>query len=150
MPSSIDEGELLFGNRQDSSSRRDLWFKAAVIAVPIAGGFILIMLIFLAIHMLRKDNRRQRQLVELRRLRQFKAHLLVSDHVTEKNETNAKLNQKEKSNNLYKNVNIAISRDIYLNEKQLNYDILHKPLNNAFCNAVVTWSELDGKSSTPV
>lgn len=152
MSSSMEEGEFFFGSPPDASSRQDLWFKAAVIAVPIAGGFILIMLILLAVHMLRKDNRRQRQIVELRRLRQFKAHLLVNDHFTEKNETNAKLNQKEKSNNMYKNVNIAISRDIYVNEKHFNYDLLHKPLNNAFCNAVVTWSSglPDRKSSTQV
>lgn len=103
MSSSMEDRDFFLGSQPDAISRQDVWFKAAVIAVPIAGGFILIMLILLAVHMLRKDNRRQRQIVELRRLRQFKTHLLVNDRFAEKNETNAKLNQKEKSNNMYKN-----------------------------------------------
>ena len=35
---------------------KDLWLKAATIAVPIAGGFILVLLVFLAIRMLRRDR----------------------------------------------------------------------------------------------
>lgn len=37
-----------------------VWFRAATIAVPIAGGFILIVLVFLASRMLAKENKRQR------------------------------------------------------------------------------------------
>ena len=38
------------------ATTKDLWLKAATIAVPIAGGFILILLVFLAIRMLRRDR----------------------------------------------------------------------------------------------
>ena len=59
---------------------KDLWFKAAVIAVPIAGGFILILLVLLAIRMLRNDSRRHRQLVQMRHRSLAKAQLYVADH----------------------------------------------------------------------
>ncbi|KAG0722462.1 BMP and activin membrane-bound inhibitor [Chionoecetes opilio] len=45
--------------RQDSELET-LWFRAATIAVPIAGGFILIMLVLVATKMLAKENKRQR------------------------------------------------------------------------------------------
>ncbi|XP_071550860.1 uncharacterized protein [Panulirus ornatus] len=50
---------------QTDKKRRDsemetLWFRAATIAVPIAGGFILIVLVLLASRMLAKENKRQR------------------------------------------------------------------------------------------
>lgn len=45
--------------RQDSELET-LWFRAATIAVPIAGGFILIVLVLLASKMLAKENKRQR------------------------------------------------------------------------------------------
>lgn len=35
-----------------------MWFRAAVIAVPIAGGLILVLLIMLALRMLRSENKR--------------------------------------------------------------------------------------------
>lgn len=38
------------------ATTKDLWLKAATIAVPIAGGFILVLLVFLAIRMLRRDR----------------------------------------------------------------------------------------------
>ncbi|XP_030631049.1 BMP and activin membrane-bound inhibitor homolog b [Chanos chanos] len=44
-----------------SPSTREVWFRAAVIAVPIAGGLILVLLIMLALRMLRSENRRLRQ-----------------------------------------------------------------------------------------
>ena len=66
----------------DYVSQRDLWFKAAVIAVPIAGGFILILLVLLAVRMLRHDSRRHRQLMQLNRHSRSltKAQLYVADH----------------------------------------------------------------------
>lgn len=69
-------------------SERDLWFKAAVIAVPIAGGFILILLVLLAVRMLRNDNRRQRHLVHAARQQRSltKAQLFVADHFYPNNE----------------------------------------------------------------
>ncbi|KAK3108919.1 hypothetical protein FSP39_018628 [Pinctada imbricata] len=65
---------------------KDLWFKAAVIAVPIAGGFILILLVLLAVRMLRADSRRHRQFIQIRRERtsMTKAQLYVTDHFCEK------------------------------------------------------------------
>ncbi|KAF4519291.1 hypothetical protein B566_EDAN002181 [Ephemera danica] len=44
-------GRVYFGN--------DVWLKAATIAVPICGGFILVLLIILAVKILRKDSKRQ-------------------------------------------------------------------------------------------
>ena len=66
----------------DYISQRDLWFKAAVIAVPIAGGFILILLVLLAVRMLRHDNRRHRRLMQMNRHSRSltKAQLYVADH----------------------------------------------------------------------
>jgi hypothetical protein len=44
-------GRVYFGS--------DVWLKAATIAVPICGGFILVLLIVLAVKILRKDSKRQ-------------------------------------------------------------------------------------------
>lgn len=69
-------------NRDDD---RDLWFKAAVIAVPIAGGFILVLLVLLAVHMLKTDSRHHRRLIHLRRQRSLtKAHMYISEHFSGK------------------------------------------------------------------
>lgn len=64
-----------------SKTPKDLWFKAAVIAVPIAGGFILILLVLLAVRMLRTDSRQHKRLIQIRRERSLnKAQLYVADH----------------------------------------------------------------------
>ncbi|XP_064102198.1 uncharacterized protein LOC135212583 [Macrobrachium nipponense] len=47
-------------NRKDTEMVETLWFRAATIAVPIAGGFILIVLVLLASRMLSKENKRHR------------------------------------------------------------------------------------------
>lgn len=71
------------GYRDDD---RDLWFKAAVIAVPIAGGFILVLLVLLAVRMLKTDSRHHRRLLQLRRERSLtKAHMYITDHFVGKN-----------------------------------------------------------------
>ncbi|XP_051894670.1 BMP and activin membrane-bound inhibitor homolog [Pristis pectinata] len=54
------------GNRnlayQQKANAKEIWFRAAVIAVCIAGAFILVLLVVLALRMLRSENRRlQRQ-----------------------------------------------------------------------------------------
>lgn len=41
---------------QQQQSSNDLWLKAATIAVPIAGGCILVLLVLLAIRLLRRDR----------------------------------------------------------------------------------------------
>ncbi|XP_043116123.1 BMP and activin membrane-bound inhibitor homolog (Xenopus laevis) b [Puntigrus tetrazona] len=46
---------------QEIPSSKEVWFRAAVITVPIAGGLILVLLIMLALRMLRSENRRLRQ-----------------------------------------------------------------------------------------
>ncbi|RXN05834.1 BMP and activin membrane-bound inhibitor-like protein [Labeo rohita] len=43
---------------QELASAKEVWFRAAVIAVPIAGGLILVLLIMLALRMLRSENKR--------------------------------------------------------------------------------------------
>ncbi|XP_043922611.1 BMP and activin membrane-bound inhibitor homolog isoform X1 [Protopterus annectens] len=45
---------------QELTASKELWFWAAVIAVPIAGGLILVLLIMLALRMLRSENKRLR------------------------------------------------------------------------------------------
>lgn len=67
--------------RRDEDADRDLWFKAAVIAVPIAGGFILVLLVLLAVRMLRSDSTRHRRLIQIRRERSLtKAQMYISEH----------------------------------------------------------------------
>ncbi len=77
---------------------RELWFKAAVIAVPIAGGFILVLLVLLAVRMLRNDSRRHTQLMQMRRHRDIiaKAQLYVADHFCDKNDHHLCFNSLEK------------------------------------------------------
>lgn len=55
----------------EAALRRGIWFKAAVIAVPIAGICILILLVMAAARMLKQDTRRQKHLLELRRQHQL-------------------------------------------------------------------------------
>ncbi|XP_076439386.1 uncharacterized protein LOC143278422 [Babylonia areolata] len=82
-----EEGGVTFshsGSGAGSSEARDLWFKAAVIAVPIAGSFILVLLVLLAVRMLRTDSQRHRRLVQVRRERGLrKAQLYVTDHFSD-------------------------------------------------------------------
>jgi len=92
----------------------DLWFKAAVIAVPIAGGFILILLVLLAVRMLRTDSRRHRQLIQFRRERTSltKAQLYVTDHFSEKTEKSSSSSIfGEKHNSVCKDVNLKVDKD---------------------------------------
>lgn len=52
----------------ESAIQREVWFKAAVIAVPIGGLCILALLVVAAAKMLRQDALRQKRLLELRRV----------------------------------------------------------------------------------
>lgn len=52
----------------ESALQREVWFKAAVIAVPIGGVCILAVLVVAAVRMLRQDVLRQKRLLELRRV----------------------------------------------------------------------------------
>lgn len=54
------EGDGHADMKRQDSELETLWFRAATIAVPIAGGFILIVLVLLATKMLAKENKRQR------------------------------------------------------------------------------------------
>ncbi|XP_050419107.1 BMP and activin membrane-bound inhibitor homolog [Patella vulgata] len=79
-------------NSDDKEPERDLWFKAAVIAVPIAGGFILVLLVLLAVRMLRTDSRRHSRLIQIRQDRSLKkAQLYVTDHFSDKSGKNCSL-----------------------------------------------------------
>lgn len=87
------ENKSFTSKNQIQNPQKDLWFKAAVIAVPIAGGFILILLVLLAVRMLRTDSRYHRRLIQIRRERSLtKAQLYVTDHFLDKS---------DKQNNLY-------------------------------------------------
>uniref|UniRef100_A0A8C3UQS2 BMP and activin membrane bound inhibitor n=1 Tax=Catharus ustulatus TaxID=91951 RepID=A0A8C3UQS2_CATUS len=50
-----DSSRNLITKVQELTSSKELWFRAAVIAVPIAGGLILVLLIMLALRMLRTN-----------------------------------------------------------------------------------------------
>ncbi|KAM9839778.1 BMP and activin membrane-bound inhibitor homolog isoform 1-T2 [Aulostomus maculatus] len=69
---------------QELASAKEVWFRAAVIAVPIAGGFILVLLIMQALRMLRSENKRlrdQRQQMLSRLHYSFHGHHTKKDHV---------------------------------------------------------------------
>ncbi|XP_030631091.1 BMP and activin membrane-bound inhibitor homolog a isoform X1 [Chanos chanos] len=68
---------------QDLASAKEVWFRAAVIAVPIAGGLILVLLIMLALRMLRSENKRlqaQRQQMLSRLHYSFHGHHIKKGH----------------------------------------------------------------------
>ncbi len=90
---------------------RELWFKAAVIAVPIAGGFILVLLVLLAVRMLRNDARRHSQMMQMRRHRDViaKAQLYVSDHFCDKTDHHLCFNSLEKPQRTNMNVKIDMT-----------------------------------------
>ncbi|XP_064202346.1 BMP and activin membrane-bound inhibitor homolog isoform X1 [Anguilla rostrata] len=69
---------------QELASTKEVWFRAAVIAVPIAGGLILVLLIMLALRMLRSENRRlrdQRQQMLSRLHYSFHGHHAEKGHL---------------------------------------------------------------------
>ncbi|XP_029955962.1 BMP and activin membrane-bound inhibitor homolog a [Salarias fasciatus] len=71
---------------QELASAKEVWFRAAVIAVPIAGGLILVLLIMLALRMLRSENRRlrdQRQQMLSRLHYSFHGHQAKKGHVAQ-------------------------------------------------------------------
>ncbi|KFM72970.1 BMP and activin membrane-bound inhibitor-like protein, partial [Stegodyphus mimosarum] len=124
-------------NNSDSPVHQQVWFKAAVIAVPIAGGFILIMLIIMAARMLKADHKRYREWTELRRRRRMNTHIVYNGEkpisrsslffpksiscAVLSNDNTFRHPQLHKSfasagsvsqpNSLYKNVSIALSTD---------------------------------------
>ncbi|CAH1790219.1 unnamed protein product [Owenia fusiformis] len=117
----------------------DVWFKAAVIAVPISGGFILVLLVLLAIRMLKSDSRRQRHM-QMRRLNGFtKAQLYVADHFSEKS---YKVHQKHKDNksSIYKDLSIKIESDF----EKLYDKSLHDHSSggsSGSCNSIIVWGK---------
>uniref|UniRef100_A0A3Q1JLQ2 BMP and activin membrane-bound inhibitor homolog n=1 Tax=Anabas testudineus TaxID=64144 RepID=A0A3Q1JLQ2_ANATE len=69
---------------QELASTKEVWFRAAVIAVPIAGGLILVLLIMLALRMLRSENKRlqdQQQQMLSRLYYSFQCHHNKKGHV---------------------------------------------------------------------
>lgn len=54
-------GRQIIARVQEIPSAKEVWFRAAVIAVPIAGGLVLVLLITLALRMLRSENQRLKQ-----------------------------------------------------------------------------------------
>ncbi|XP_056599809.1 BMP and activin membrane-bound inhibitor homolog (Xenopus laevis) b [Triplophysa dalaica] len=56
-----DGSRHVIARLQEIPSSKEVWFRAAVITVPIAGGLILVLLIMLALRMLRSENRRLKQ-----------------------------------------------------------------------------------------
>ncbi|CAG5895548.1 BMP and activin membrane-bound inhibitor homolog a [Menidia menidia] len=71
---------------QGLASTKDVWFRAAVIAVPIAGGLILVLLIMLALRMLRSENKQlhdQRQQMLSRLHYSFHGHHAKKSHLAQ-------------------------------------------------------------------
>ncbi|XP_067649268.1 BMP and activin membrane-bound inhibitor homolog [Haliotis asinina] len=109
-------GNHVYYSRRDPE--RDLWFKAAVIAVPIAGGFILILLVLLAVRMLRTDSRRHRRLIQVRRERSLtKAQLYVTDHFSDKSENSCTLFPDKSKPSICRDINIKVDKDGRIYEK---------------------------------
>lgn len=145
-----NDGSSYFG--QDAALRQDVWFKAATIAVPICGIFILILLVVLAVRMLRKDSKRHQKAMEVRRQHHFsKSHRLLQEPlyqqvvtVDSKNAANAKLNQnlqaEKQQNNVFRDVNVAISTE--------PVDKVEKCFNNAASSGgyttIVLWGKPEG------
>ncbi|XP_064613884.1 BMP and activin membrane-bound inhibitor homolog isoform X2 [Liolophura sinensis] len=129
------------GKVEEKNSDKDVWFKAAVIAVPIAGGFILILLVLLAVRMLRTDTRRHRRLLQIRRERSLtRAQLYVSDHFCSKSEKkNSKhlySSQNHHNNAVYKDVNIQLEKEKLYPEKTREKKPPSKPHNS-----VIVWGK---------
>lgn len=81
-----DGGQSPVTRVQDLASAKEVWFRAAVIAVPIAGGLILVLLIMLALRMLRSENKRlrdQRQQMLSRLHYSFHGHHAKKGHVAQ-------------------------------------------------------------------
>lgn len=84
--------------REDNSSlqdgSQDMMFRVAVIAVPIVGGLILIVLILLAVRMLREDyNRRYDRHSSIEKAQNF-----IQQHFSNKKDRKKVAHQKRKSN----------------------------------------------------
>ena len=73
----------------------DVIFRAAVIAVPIAGGLILVILILMAVRMLREDSRRSDSQHRL-----FKAHSFIEQHFVRKDIKKPTWSKRFYSNNI--------------------------------------------------
>ncbi|CAL1289368.1 unnamed protein product [Larinioides sclopetarius] len=119
----------------DTSVHQQMWFKAAVIAVPIAGGCILIMLIIMAAKMLKADYKRHKEWTEFRRQHRLNTHVVYTGEKSisrslfflpksvscavlggdyrhpQLHKSYASLGSIGQPNNLYKNVSIALSTD---------------------------------------
>lgn len=83
-PDSSSHNRNLVSRVQELASAKEVWFRAAVIAVPIAGGLILVLLIMLALRMLRSENKRlqdQRQQMLSRLHYSFHGHHTKKGHV---------------------------------------------------------------------
>ena len=101
-----------------------VWFRAATIAVPICGGFILVLLILLALRVLKKDSKRVRELAEIQQ--QQRQVLLEPPRVQPPPQTH----QAKPLHKVYKNLHFIVFKN---NHK----DVLHKkqPVkNNVLCH----------------
>lgn len=83
-----DSSRSLVTRVQELASAKEVWFRAAVIAVPIAGGLILVLLIMLALRMLRSENKR---LQDQRQQMLSRLHYSFHGHHTKKGHHVAKL-----------------------------------------------------------
>lgn len=134
-----DEYFINSNNVREGSLEGGLWFRAAVIAVPIAGSCILVILILLAVRMLRKDSRRQQQLLELRQQRHFKACLLLGDYGYREDFDKQKSDKNGNRGEIYRNVNFVLSHDnCYTDHSEKNF-VFDKHLNNYASISWLNW-----------
>uniref|UniRef100_UPI00358EE151 BMP and activin membrane-bound inhibitor homolog isoform X2 n=1 Tax=Myxine glutinosa TaxID=7769 RepID=UPI00358EE151 len=75
------DDEQIKGHDGIQSDTRELWFRAAVIAVPVAGALVLILLIGLALRLLRSEARRQRRVLGKLRCLKTQPTGLVKTHM---------------------------------------------------------------------
>ena len=117
-----------------------LWFRIAVIVVPIAGSLVLIILILLAAKVLRQDTKRQRQSVEVRKQRQFKTNLLLNGnsstkryHYNHRIHTTHQIKSNEIKSNEIKSNEIKCN-EIKCNEMKFQNNLPEKNETNAKMN----------------
>ena len=129
-----------------------------MIAVPIAGGFILVLLVLLAVRMLRTDSRYHRRLIQIRRERSLtKAQLYVTDHFTDKSdkqntvysETHCHKNTSPPkvtvhNGNTYEQVNTDknVNTDKSVNTETVpNAQIHHQPMPHLPYSSYIVWGK---------
>lgn len=87
-----------------SMSSQEVWFRAATIAVPICGGFILVLLVLVALRVLKKDSKRAREAARIRQKTAQHQQILLNPPENSKNSPRPN----KPLHNVYKNLNFIV------------------------------------------